>query len=328
MRVRKVAVVTLAEDIHGPVIQYALDQHEGIECHIVHADRVCEKGMLAWSNADARNFASTIVTAGGEQLRVRDVDLVWWRRANYPQKIPSEITDPAEISLITNDCRAALWGIFLTEFKGIWISNPNATLLAENKIVQLAAARRAGFQVPRTLVSNDPKRIRAFCRELRNLVVVKPVRGAFNCQLFARMVRAEHLKSDDALTLSPAIYQEFIPGNQHLRAHCFGDDVYTVSIESEDLDWRENTDVPIRISDCEGNVKSALRNVIRDLGLKMGVVDLKVSHDGIPIWLEINPQGQFLFAEGLSGLDLTGAFARFIAREAKQQRVKAISSPI
>ncbi len=61
-----------------------------------------------------------------------------------------------------------------------------------------------------------------------------------------------------------------------------------------------------------------LRAVLKALGLKMGIVDLKLTQAEIPIWLEINPQGQFLFAEALSGLNLTSAFAVFLCEEARK----------
>ena len=37
---------------------------------------------------------------------------------------------------------------------------------------------------------------------------------------------------------------------------------------------------------------------------------------GRPVWLELNPQGQFLFVQGLTGLDLTAGFADFLYDEA------------
>ena len=47
-------------------------------------------------------------------------------------------------------------GTLRTAFRGRWVSDPEATRRAENKLVQLVAAKAAGFRVPRTLVSNDP----------------------------------------------------------------------------------------------------------------------------------------------------------------------------
>lgn len=38
---------------------------------------------------------------------------------------------------------------------------------------------------------------------------------------------------------------------------------------------------------------------------------MKLTPDGA-VFLEINPQGQFLFAEGLSGTDLIGPFTQFV----------------
>ena len=41
----------------------------------------------------------------------------------------------------------------------------------------------------------------------------------------------------------------------------------------------------------------------------MGVFDLEMDPSGVPVFLELNPHGQFLFVEGLTGMDLIGAFS-------------------
>ena len=84
------------------------------------------------------------------------------------------------------------------------------------------------------------------------------------------------------------------------------------------MDWRVNLEVPFTIVDLPEDVKMHLCDVCKLLGLKMGVVDLKLTPEDKLAWLEINPQGQFLFAEGLSGLDLPSAFADFLYQEARQ----------
>jgi hypothetical protein len=48
----------------------------------------------------------------------------------------------------------------------------------------------------------------------------------------------------------------------------------------------------------------------------MGVFDLKMDPLGLPVFLELNPQGQFLFVEGLTGMDLIGPFSAFLRGEA------------
>jgi len=214
----------------------------------------------------------------------------------------------------------AMLGVMINEFSGSWISNPFATRTAENKIIQMKAAQELGFKTPQTLVSQDPHEIRKFCKSLNNEVVIKPIKGTILQAIFTRKITQEHLKSDYSIKLAPAMYQEFIPGNKHIRIHCFGNSVYSVLIESDLLDWRENLEIPFKIIDLDENMKKLSRSIVRILGLKMGIIDIKLVDDSIPIWLEINPQGQFLFVEGLSGLELSTFFSQFLYAEAKYSR--------
>ena len=317
MRQKRVAILSFENDIHALAVQQRLHTYDSIICSIVETNRICDSLHLCWSDRDTREFSHTLPARGGELLNVGELDVVWWRRARMPQKVPSSVTDPIHIDLINNECRTALVGLLLNKFSGTWINEPNATQLAENKLVQLRVAQQVGFRVPRTLVAQDPEKIRQFCATLNNKVIVKPIQGAREYD-FLTVVFEEHLASDESLRLCPAIYQEYISGNQHIRAHCFGDAVYAVMVESEEVDWRGNLDIPFRVVDLAEDVKMRLRAVLKALGLKMGIVDLKFNQEGIPIWLEINPQGQFLFAEALSGLNLTSAFASFLYEEARQ----------
>ena len=251
---------------------------------------------------------------------IKKLDLIWWRRVNHPQKLPTSVSDCRYIDLINNDCREALFGLLIDKFSGTWINEPSASRLAENKLIQLSVAKKAGFKTPRTLISQDPRMIRKFCAMLKNNVVIKAVKGTHQHPLLTRRLSEEHLIDDSSLLLSPAIYQEYIPGEMHIRAHCFGHDIYAATIESNELDWRQNLDIPFRVIDLAEDVKISLRNVIKALGLRMGVFDLKITQDSTPVWLEINPQGQFLFVEALTGMSLTSHFVDFLYQEARQAK--------
>jgi hypothetical protein len=309
----------MGDDLHALIIQKALEKYNDLKCHIVQSDRICGSGVLSWSNVKEGNFECRLpVRDGSVALDVSGLDVIWWRRVGFPQQIPSTITDPAHVDVIENDCRASLSGLLLNEFRGTWINHPINTALAENKLVQLRVAQHAGFRVPRTLVSQDPTAIRHFCEWLDYKVVVKPVRGTRKTRMFTNMITPAHLTCDDSTALCPAIYQEYVSGDRHVRVQCFGDAVYSVMIKSQDLDWRANIGVPLTPMELAEDVKTLLRNVLKLLGLKMGVVDLKLTPEGEPVWFEINPQGQFLFVEGLSGLDLTSAFTDFLYQEARK----------
>ncbi|MFE4592055.1 hypothetical protein [Streptomyces laurentii] len=253
-------------------------------------------------------------------MDVKEIGAVWWRRPVMRQLVPQG-TGEAEADLIDNDCRTALLGVLLNDFSGTWISHPYATSIAENKLVQLREARAAGLRVPRTLVSQDPVEIRDFCASSGRDVIVKTVRGCSLQPLLTRRVTDAHLAAEQSIRMAPAIYQEYVPGTRHIRALCLGSDIHAVGIESDELDWRCNlrglvsgTIRPAALDDATAALVTA---TLERLHLAMGVVDLKIDPDGLPVWLEVNPQGQFLFMEALSGKDFTGPCVDFLSRQAR-----------
>jgi hypothetical protein len=310
MEQRRIAILSLSNDLHALAVRKKLEDKYGVACSIIETERVSCGSGLTWSSAD--RYPPTLQAMNGEQVNVRDIDVVWWRRINAPQRVPPDITEPGHLDFISNDCREAVLGLLLNEFAGVWVSDPEATRRAENKLVQLRAAERVGFRIPQTLVSQNPLHIRSFCASLGNRVVIKAVKGTIKSPVLTTMVNETMLNSEESLRLCPAIYQEFIPGTQHVRANCFGDSVYAALIESEDLDWRPNLNVPVRAFNLPDNTIVRLRKVLQILGLKMGIVDLKLDEHGEPVWLEVNPQGQFLFIEGLCGLKLIDACSDFL----------------
>jgi glutathione synthase/RimK-type ligase-like ATP-grasp enzyme len=315
-----IGIITFQNDIHALSIAKEIEKYDNILCHIIEVDKICDSGGLSWSAEDDRDFQSTIKNNHDELVNIKDIDLVWWRRVNSPQKVSSDITNPIHVDLINNDCKEAVIGLFLTKFKGIWINDPIATKTAENKIYQLNVAKKFGFQIPQTIVSQNPDYIKKFCEKLNNNVIVKPVRGTKLSNLFTRMLTKEHITSTSSMRICPVMYQEYIRGSMHIRAHVLGNNIYSVLIKSEGLDWRENLDIPFKVIDLPNSIQKRLHKVVRSLGLKMGIVDLKMTQNNNFIWLEINPQGQFLFVQGISGLNLISHFARFLYEGLKSDR--------
>jgi glutathione synthase/RimK-type ligase-like ATP-grasp enzyme len=255
----------------------------------------------------------------GDRVRPADLDVVWWRRNGVPV-VPEAVRDEDARRVVAGDAHAAAVGLFATAFSGAWVSDPDATWRAENKLVQLTAARRVGLRLPRTLVSQDPDDIRAFTAEIGGPVVVKTVAGALGVPLAAGLVDAATLADSRALALSPAIYQECVPGSRHLRVCCFGERIHAVTLESPTLDWRYVRGLDARPCELDPEVGEQLVAVLDLLGLRMGMFDLKPTDEGPPIWLEVNPQGQFLFLEGLCGLPLGRIAADFLIAEADRGR--------
>jgi hypothetical protein len=72
--------------------------------------------------------------------------------------------------------------------------------------------------------------------------------------------------------------------------------------------------VPISPWPVPDALQCAVRKVLDVLGLDMGIIDLKETPDGEFVWLEVNPQGQFLFLEALTKEPLTEHFAEYFTK--------------
>ncbi|MFB8234956.1 hypothetical protein ACFC58_00170 [Kitasatospora purpeofusca] len=325
------AIVSQHDDLHAWAIRKELTDHRGLRCHIVPSDRLADNGGLVWADPGDEGFRAALPTVGGESPEEERIDVVWFRRGHVAQTAAPPSGDPAHddpahdepvfddpvyTEVIDSNSSWALLGVLLGSFTGRWVSDTRATRAAESKALQLKVARETGLRVPRTLISNDPRAVRRFCAQLGGRVVVKAVRASRRAPLLTQRLRPEHLEPDERIRLCPAIYQECVPGRRHLRVHVFGDVVLAVAIESSDLDWRTDLDLACRSCPLDDELGGQLLQIVRALGLRMGVIDLKFDGD-VPVWLKINPQGQFLFAEGLTGAPLRAAMADLLCAEAR-----------
>lgn len=308
-----IGIFSVRNDLHALAIQHALSSRAGVVCHVFETDDFVHAGHLTWSiGGGGRGAPPAIRDRAGRIIDVRALDLIWWRRANFPQRDHPALHDPGDKALVDHEWKYALFGMLGNEFMGTWINDPERGRRAENKLVQLQAAVDSGFRVPRTLVSQDPGAVRRFCAECAATgVIVKAVRGTRRRFLWATMVDESRL-DDRAIALSPAIYQEFVAGDVHLRICVFGDEVHAFALESKEVDWRGDLCIPCRAVELDSATRRAIAALLRRLGLRMAIMDAKLTSEGEPVWLEANPQGQFLFAQGMTGVDLIESFSSFL----------------
>ena len=310
-----ILTVTVREDLHALAVQKAARARGDNEFHIIECDTVGGRQALSWRcdgwSPHRRSHAATLLTSEGTRISVEDATVLWWRRARADQQITENARGDREKSLVNNDCRGALAGILASSFAGQWISRPEATDRASDKIGQLAVAAGAGMRVPRTLVSQSREEVLAFTQDVGR-TIVKPVVGARGPSLWTRWLDDPESIPRKSFEVCPAVYQEYIEGTRHVRLNCFGEQMYAALIETDELDWRPDLRVPISRWPVPEDVRRQVSSVLCQMGLRMGVVDLKLTRDGEPVWLEVNPQGQFLFLEPLTGEPLTEHFADFL----------------
>jgi glutathione synthase/RimK-type ligase-like ATP-grasp enzyme len=282
-------------------------------CSIIEVDKFpLSGGVVNWV-APKGAHQSLVRDRNGVIVDVSEFDVGWWRRVPNEIILPDDANNSAaDRALALQDTRAAAVGVLTTDFDGQWVSDPGATLRAENKLLQLRTASAIGLPIPRTVVTQDAKVARAFCEDLDYRAIIKPVRGHWSAPVLTGRASPELLAQSGRIKLSPAIYQELIEGSRHLRVNCFGDSCHTFQIETDQLDWRVPLATKVSPVEIDPELSQVLVKLVDRLGLSMGIIDLKLTPDEQPVFLEINPQGQFLFLDGLCATDLLGEFTDFL----------------
>ena len=195
------------------------------------------------------------------------------------------------------------------------VVNPlEAQRAAAVKPYHLAVAQRVGLRIPDTLITSDPQHVKEFIDRHHGSVVYKAMTALPQAFLETRLWQDEDLSRLEQLPLAPTIFQEFVDGPADIRVTIARDEQFAARIASSSsrigIDSRLDLDVPARACDLPSDVSASLDALMRGLGLSFATIDLKLDAQGDHYFLEVNPQGQFLYIEILTGQPISAAVAR------------------
>jgi hypothetical protein len=211
--------------------------------------------------------------------------------------------------------------------ESVWINPLDARQRTNHKPLQLVSARKVGFPIPETLISNDPDEIRRFHRECRRNVVCKFFIPAFwenqaegkVSASFTAPLTEDLLNDDTAFTSCPAIYQERLQKKADVRVTFFGSTYQAVRIWSQQsvlglVDYRSDMrfESVMEPMEMDADFLARCMEFSSQMGLLHGSYDFVEQPDGSMVFVEINEMGQFLWLEErLPQLPMLSMFAAF-----------------
>src|SRR5689334_20115000 len=167
-----IVIVTVRRDLHAIAVQGCIRKLGFSDCHIVECDQLAQGSNIHYSlgldSGDDR-----IITSDGRAIAISQCRVIWLRRIRANQNLKSPLADDEGYDIVNNDCRGALSGYLATQFKGKWISHPEATSRASDKLYQQEVARLCGFRVPRTIVTQSAADVAEFFRICNGKIIVK-----------------------------------------------------------------------------------------------------------------------------------------------------------
>lgn len=205
--------------------------------------------------------------------------------------------------------RAAVYLSWLLQLedRGVPVVNPpHAGSLHQYKPFQLDVLRRAGAQVPRTLISNDPEAIRRFHQEVPE-AIFKPVMGG----AITRTLDDQAMARLDLVARSPVIFQERVRGDD-LRVMLLGDRIISsaaIVTPEQQLDFRAD---PAYSGGAAGYREVALPERVQQQCLaaaracKLHFAGIDIKHQGDDwVFLELNSSPNYLDVERKLGHPIT-----------------------
>ena len=215
---------------------------------------------------------------------------IWWRRPGIPSVSG---LSAEEAQLVYDEVADILPGLAVSE-TGRCVDDPWVIDRAANKLLQLATARDLGITIPTTVVTNSRDSGDDWLEG--DKVIAKALSSGVGLAPFAAQITPQDWHF---LASCPTQLQAQIDAAADLRIVTIGSIAVAWKRDRSDgepLDWRMSDPTGAKFVALNGDPTEGLANKIsRSLNLTFSVQDWLLAKD--PVFLEVNPQGQWLFLD-------------------------------
>lgn len=313
-----IASCTLDEATYGPVVSQ-LNKH-GYEVVVFEADKVAE-GTIPFSVKVDSDLGTTI-QYNESQLALDSLGAAWYRRAEhfYGTSDTKNLTIDAERTAL----QSGVWNLIPDN---TWLNTPKLMPAANKKLVQLDVAVIVGFQIPKTVITNQWRPIH---EELPEDIIYKSSNPLFYddekvLTMFTTPFQNAHGKLPVNRNPFPGIWQEQLSKSREWRITAVGDETFDVAIYTSDQakdDWRKHQLDPkmveFRHEVFPNNLREKCIKYLGEFGLRFGAFDFIEDEDGKITFLECNPNGQYMWLEEALDLPIACAITDELIKIAKE----------
>lgn len=149
---------------------------------------------------------------------------------------------------------------------------------------------------------------------IKPLTTGKIVNGQ-KCELIQTSRIDTYIEED--ISLTPIYVQEYVEKYYELRITIVDDKIYPVRIDAYNIvDWRVNQEYnKYSLVDIPKNIENKCLEMLKILNLKFGAFDFIVNKKEEFIFLEVNPNGQWLWLEEILDLNISQEIVRYLQGE-------------
>ncbi|MBI2628175.1 MAG: hypothetical protein HYW71_01915 [Candidatus Niyogibacteria bacterium] len=244
-----------------------------------------------------------------------DISSIWYRRSASPT-ISSLINNKDARKYAQHESQDALLALWESINDCLWVSKPSNIRNASHKYEQLLRAKSLGLNIPQTLITNDPDEARQFCYTVKTAVVKAVCRSVFLRGNKYEMAYTSPINYDDVrirdVIFSPCIFQEYVPKQLELRITVVKNEIFACAIYSQKSektkhDWRnyDLANTPHNVWSLPLEIEKKCLNLVRSYNLNFGAIDMIITPENKYVFLELNPNGQWVWIENLTNLPIS-----------------------
>ena len=320
-----VLIVTNKEDVHPtPVIEYLNEKQ--IPVFRLNTEALLTDYEFSWwcSASDTDFYLKNI--KNGLQVKGSEITSIWERRPLAPAELLIE--NISEVN--THNLEEARGFLsFLTYYlKDVFsIGSVIYDRVSASKMLQLKVGKDLGIKIPSTCFSNRKEEIIRFSKQYES-VILKSIENdnvwlgdEFEYVFYAQKVKSSDLinQPEEAFSQTVSFVQNYIEKAFELRITVVCDKVFACKIDSQlmseekgKIDWRQGYDYGLKheVFSLPDTISTFCKQFLTKMNLHFGCFDFIVTPNGEYVFLECNPNGQWLWIELETGLKISTAIAK------------------
>lgn len=181
-----------------------------------------------------------------------------------------------------------------------------------SKPYQAQIIRKHGFEIPETLITNQPEQVDEFRKRLGR-IIYKSISGE---RSIIQEFTDEDLERMERIRWCPVQFQEFVEGTD-VRVHTIGDEVFPSAIHSDAADYRYagrqgEDEARVEATTIDDDVAARCLELARSLDLPFAGIDLRITEDGRIFCFEVNPSPAYSYYEANTNQPISEAVARYL----------------
>ena len=303
-------MVLIVTNSHDPTADFLLAnfREHGQPYFRFDTDKFVASHRITYSFTSKTNSFSLANKDTHEEVASSEISGVWYRRPADPVVEIDDANEDLRLQ-VAQEARYQYEWILRSLEGAAWVSKPERLRFAEDRLVQLRAARDVGFSIPETIITNSQKEASQFIGSHQRVCHKPLLMGQLEIggQLFLYHTTLVSDQDQDFLSKVgnfPVLLQEYLEKEEELRITVVGDRIFPVRVLPNEytdaaIDWRiENSSLAeFRSTSVKPHLVDMTKTLMRKLDLQFASMDVVVSKKGHYHFLDLNPNGQWAWLD-------------------------------